>query len=158
MSAEDKAKALAEARIKDSRCPVCGKPVFHPTDGGLGGTCKGHIGKIRQHANEASAVPEGWLKMSFVCRSLEAKGFKTAAIVKACGGDATTDQVLDEVFRPTYVGKRKYLHPDVLVKGPALLKKAQEAKPVSKPAEKGDKPASGGTDTANALKAVVKGK
>jgi hypothetical protein len=148
---------LAEKRIKESRCPICGKPVFRPKDGGLGSTCMEHQGKIRKHATEANAIPEGFVKMSQVCRHLEGKGFKTSEIVRACGGDATTAPVLDDIFRPVYVGKRKYLHPDCLTsKAEALLKKAREAKPVEKSSDKPDaKPASKGVDTANALKKAV---
>jgi hypothetical protein len=147
---------LAEKRIKESRCPICGKPVFRPKDGGLGSTCQEHQGKLRQHATEAQAVPEGFLKMSLVCRTLEDKGFKTSEIVRACGGDAATAPVLNEIFRPVYVGKRKYLDPRTITDGVAMLTKAREVKPVEKSSDKADaKPASKGVDTANALKKVV---
>ena len=99
--------------------------------------------------------------MSKVCRAADAAGIGTAAIVKAAGGDACTEDVLDPVFKVVYVGRGKWMNPEVLTKGFNLLKRlaaeraagktAKTEKPAGKPA---DKPVV--ADVANALKAVVK--
>jgi hypothetical protein len=64
--------------------------------------------------------------MSKVCRALEALGFTTKEIVDACGGDACTDPILAPVFQVVYVGRRKFLAPEVLTDGPALLSGAKK--------------------------------
>jgi len=151
-------------RIAEGRCPKCGKPVFRPNGDGVGSTCAAHEGKLFRTAVQATEVPEGWLGMSKVCRALETQyGFRTGEIVRACGGDACTEPTLGDIFVVTYVGKRKFLNPVILVDGPAMLLKAREdakAEIVATNAKaasgKGQSDASTGTDTANALKAVVK--
>jgi hypothetical protein len=147
---------LPKPKFGPGRCQICGKPIVAST-GEVGDTCKGHIGHIREFATEAAAIPEGYIGMSKVCIAFINAGFRLADIMKACGNDATTAPVLDEVFRPCYVGKRKYLNPAVLTKGMELLRahlnSASETKVVA-PA-KADKAVA---DTANALRkhAVVK--
>jgi hypothetical protein len=148
-------------RFGPGRCFRCGKPVIKPAitleDGsGEGSTCADHEGRLRAHANVATVAPEGWLGMSKVCRKLEALGFKTSEIVRACGGDATTEPVLHEVFRPVYVGNRKFLDPQVLIIGVDLLKGARTAPakvPDKAPAKPDAKPA---TAIASVLKTAVK--
>jgi len=125
-------KATA-SKFGPGKCPICGKSVIKPKDGGVGSTCYEHMGKIRATADTVAAQPEGWLRMSKVCRKLEEAGITTSAIVRACGGDACTGPLLDPVFRVKYVGRAKYLHPDVLTTGLKLLK-AGKAEPVVKPA------------------------
>ena len=116
------------------RCIVCKKPL---TSGEEGGTCKAHEGKIRLFASVAASVPEGFIGMSKVCRKYEEAGFTTRQIVTACGGDACTFAPLTGedpkgLFWVTYVGNRKFLHPDILVKGVELLKKAVAVEPAVK--------------------------
>jgi hypothetical protein len=112
-----------------ARCLVCKKPL---TSGDIGGTCSAHQGKIRLFANTATIVPEGFLKMSVVCRAYEKAGFTTRQIVKACGGDACTEQPFGGedpkgLFYVTYVGNRKYLAPAILTTGMEQFKKATAA-------------------------------
>lgn len=109
----------------EGRCTICGKVVWKAdAETGAGDTCKAHIGKIRQFATESTEAPEGWVRMSKVCRAAEAAGFTTSAIVKAAGGDAATDPLLDPMFRVVYVGRAKYMDPRVLTEGFAIMKKA----------------------------------
>ena len=115
----------------ENRCKICGKPLTRQA-GDIGKTCKDHEGKIRKTAKVADAIPQGFLLMSDVCRKANTVGISTSRVVKACGGDACTEPVLDKVFEVTYVKSRKYLHPDVISKGFALLKKAAEEKPAQK--------------------------
>ena len=144
-----------KSKFGPGRCQICGKPIVAST-GDIGGTCKGHIGHIQEFAASAAAVPEGYIGMSKVCRAYEAAGFTTRQIVDACGKDACTAPVLDPIFRPVYVGKRKFLNPLVMTKGMELLRAA-----LSVEVPKAEKPKN--TDktvakTAQALKAhaVVK--
>jgi hypothetical protein len=134
-----------------NKCTICGKPV---TGAEIGKTCEAHKGKLQAHADHAASVPEGWLGMSKVCRAFEAAGFKTSEIVKAAGGDAATQPVLDPMFKVVYVGRRKYMNPLVLTKGMELLKATKVAKAEAKPAKVEEKPAVNAT--ANAIKQAVK--
>lgn len=140
-----------------NKCAICGKPVFGAE---IGKTCQAHQGKLRAEANVAEKAPEGWVRMSKVCDAAEKAGLKRGDIVNAAGGDAATKPVLDEIFRVVYVGKAKYMNPEVLTKGIALLKqsKAQRAEAKAKPAEtKAPAKAEAKVEaTANALKQAVK--
>jgi hypothetical protein len=120
---------MVSQKYEGNKCTVCGKPL---TRGEVGDTCKNHEGKLRISAEEVSVAPEGWLKMSDVCRLAEEKGLKTSQIVNASGGDACTKPILDPVFKVAYMGKRKYMNPDVITKGFQLLKAHLAEKP-SKP-------------------------
>lgn len=135
-----------------NKCEICGKPVTGST---IGKTCEAHRGKLRAHATVAETVPEGWVRMSKVCRAFEAAGFKTNQIVKAAGGDAATQPVLDDVFRVVYVGRAKYMAPEVLTKGLALLKEHTAQQAESKPAPKAEAKTEVKA-TANAIKQAVK--
>lgn len=122
----------AEVWRAQGKCPTCGKPVLRPKDGGLGSTCAEHAGKLRQGAASANAIPTGYIKMSDMCRKLEKAGFTTSFIVRACGGDATVGQPVHEMFRPVYVGSRKFMDPrTVTEEGIKILKAAQ--KPAATP-------------------------
>jgi hypothetical protein len=117
-----------------ARCSICKKPL---TNGEIGGTCSAHIGKIRLYANVATAIPEGFIGMSKVCRAFEKAGFTTRQIVAACGSDACTTLPLSGedpkgLFYVTYVGSRKFLHPDIMTKGIEMLKKAAAVEPAAK--------------------------
>lgn len=148
----------AEQWAKDGRCTICGKPVSKTHEEGEGDTCHEHIGKLRQNSTSAGTPPEGWVRMSQVCRKAEAAGISTHALVRAAGGDAATDPLLDPMFRVCYVGRGKWMDPRVLTEGFALIKKAALApkvdKPVIKDPPKG--PVKGPTSTADALKKAVK--
>jgi uncharacterized protein YdbL (DUF1318 family) len=113
------------------RCLICGKPLS-PLAGDIGDTCKGHVGKLRIAANTAEVVPEGFIRMSKVCEAANKEGITTSALVNATGGDAATKPVMDPVFTVTYVGRGKWLNPDVLTKGFALLKAHQLEKAETK--------------------------
>lgn len=145
-----------ELWLSEARCPECGKPVMKPKDGGLGATCYEHQGKLRRNASEASAVPEGWLRMSAVCRKAVEQGITISALVTAAGGDAAVDPLLDPVFKVVYVGRGKYMNPEVLTKGFNLLKAKKDA-PKEPKAEKKAEPGQEEhiTDTATALKKAV---
>jgi hypothetical protein len=105
------------------KCKVCGKPLS-PSSGDIGATCKAHAGKLRQSARELDKVPEGWVRMSKVCRAADDAGIGTRAVVKASGGDAAVGPLLDPIFQVVYVGRGKFMNPEVLTKGFELLKKA----------------------------------
>jgi len=115
-------------------CAICGKPLFKDYDGSIGGTCKAHQGKLRQNADESSAAPEGWLRMSLVCRKAVEVGLTIGSVVKASGGDACVDPLLDPIFRVTYVGKAKFMNPLVVTQGFNMLKasRVDADKPVGK--------------------------
>lgn len=102
-----------------NRCKTCGKPLTH---GEQGDTCKAHEGKLRQNADIGEAVPDGWIKMSEVCRKANEAGITTSALVNAAGGDAAVKPLLDPMFKVVYVGRNKYMNPDVITKGFQLLK------------------------------------
>ena len=111
------------------KCKVCGKPLS-PTSGDIGATCKAHEGLLRRSATVADKVPEGWVRMSKVCEAANLNGITTRAIVKASGGDACVGPVLDPIFKVIYVGRGKYMSPDVMTKGfDLLLKQASQPKP-----------------------------
>lgn len=80
----------------------------------------------------ATAVPEGWISMAVVCKAAISEGIKTSRIVAACGGDRAGDDIWDPVFEVKYVGSRKFLSPESMTKGFALLKD-----PLYHPAHKG---------------------
>lgn len=107
-----------------NKCSVCGKPVIGAE---IGATCQAHMGKIRSHATEAAFVPAGYIRMSKVCEAAVKAGLTIRQVVKAAGGDAATQPVLDPVFQVVYVGRGKYMHPDVLTVGFDLLRKAGTA-------------------------------
>jgi len=121
------------SKYPEGRCQFCGKPVLKTDDNGFGSTCHDHQGKLRLGARTADKAPEGYLRMSKVCRALEALNFTTSEIVKACGGDATTEPAIHPLFQPVYVGRAKWLHPDILTKGPDILRNHKKA-PVAKSA------------------------
>jgi len=122
-----------------NKCAICGKPVYGAE---IGKTCAAHQGKLRQHADQAEKAPEGWLRMSKVCDAAEKAGLKRRDIVVASGGDAAVGDVLNDIFRVVYVGKAKYMNPEVLTQGFAMLKahkvqtaEAKAQKPAAKPVE-----------------------
>ncbi len=126
------------SEVKDPNkkvCAICGKPLS-PSMGDIGDTCKAHEGKIRIEAKIAEAVPDGFVRMSKVCEAARDQGIPVSAVVNACGGDATTKPPLDEVFRVTYVGRAKWLNPDVMTKGFALLLRHREEKAQAKEAKR----------------------
>lgn len=107
------------AKSLQNVCKVCGKPL---TRGEIGDTCLSHEGKLRQNADVREAVPENWVRMSKVCDAAVEQGLTINQIVKASGGDAATKPVLDPIFKVVYVGRGKWMNPEVLTKGFALLK------------------------------------
>lgn len=123
-----------------SYCEVCGKPIKPGST--IGSTCLHHQGKIRSHAKELSEVPEGYVRMSEVCTAAKKAGLTINQVVIATGGDAATKPPLDPIFEVVYVGRRKWLHPDVLTKGFDLLRagSAASAKPASPKSPSGAKP------------------
>lgn len=150
---------MSENSKSVNKCAICGKPVYGAE---IGKTCQAHQGILRTHANQAEKAPEGWVRMSKVCDAAEKAGLKRGDIVNAAGGDAATKPVMDEVFRVVYVGKAKYMNPEVLTKGIALLKtsKAQRAEAKAK-APKAEPKAEVAAEaktaaTASALKQAVK--
>jgi len=144
--------APADSKYGSGRCPICGKPVMRPKDGGVGSTCSEHIGKLRQSAQSANSIPEGYVRMSKVCDAAQEMGLTRGSVVKASGGDACTGPILDEVFLVIYVGRAKYMHPDVLTKGLQLLKGGKAPQPAT-----GKAPATpSATSVANVLKTAVK--
>lgn len=68
------------------------------------------------------AVPEGWLGMADVCKKMTDMEIKTSRVVSACGGDRCKDTPWAPVFQVRYVGGRKFLAPEILTVGAALLK------------------------------------
>jgi len=118
---------MVAKKYDGNRCQTCGKPLTH---GEVGDTCKAHEGKIRISAEEVPVAPDNWLKMSDVCRAAEEQGLKTSQVVRASGGDACTGEILDPVFKVAYVGKRKFMNPEVMTKGFAMLKAHQAEKSV----------------------------
>jgi hypothetical protein len=134
----------ATKKYDGNKCQTCGKPLTH---GEQGDTCKAHEGKIRATAEEVPVAPENWIKMSDVCRAAEEQGLKTSQVVRASGGDACTLPIMDPVFKVAYVGKRKYMNPDVMTKGFAMLKAHQAEKPV--------RPVTASAEEASAIAAVL---
>ena len=122
--ASDKQAGKPPAPIEQNKCSVCGKPLSFDKE--IGATCKEHAGKLRKYSVTADEVPEGYVRMSIVCRLANEQGISTPALVRAAGGDAATKPLLDPVFQVTYVGRSKWLHPDVLTKGFKLLKGSEE--------------------------------
>jgi len=108
-------------------CLVCGKPLVRGSKDGMGATCREHQGKIRKYARQAEVAPEGWIGMSVVCREFRDAGIPISKVVTAAGGDACTKPTLDPVFDVVYVGRRKYMHPEVLTKGMKLLSSSAKA-------------------------------
>lgn len=133
-----------------SKCKVCGKPLS-PSSGDIGKTCQDHAGKLRQFAKIAEKAPEGWLRMSKVCEAAVAEGLTISSVVNAAGGDAVTKPLLDPVFEVVYVGRGKFMNPEVLTKGFALLREHQAQK-AKAPASKADAK----SETAGKLQQVVK--
>lgn len=138
--------------MSTSKCQVCGKPLS-PTSGDIGATCKAHAGILRSHADIVDKVPENWIRMSKVCQAAVEQGITISAVVNAAGGDAATKPVIDPVFRVAYVGRGKFMNPEVLTKGFAILK----AKAVAKDAPKtSPKPESAKAEVTGKLQQVVK--
>ena len=142
---------------KEGKCVTCGKDIIKSYDG-QGSTCKKHEGLMRRNSDAAGEPPKGWLRMSDVCRKAVAAGLTIGSVVTAAGGDACTDKLLDPLFRVVYVGRAKYMHPDVITKGFELIRSAKNTpKETVKPAVAPAPKASTVTATASALKkAVVK--
>jgi len=137
-------QVIPAKKYEGNRCKTCGKPL---TRGEQGDTCKAHEGKIRQSADIGTAIPEGWLKMSEVCRKAKEAGLTISAVVNAAGGDAATKPVLDPVFKVVYVGRNKFMNPAVLTTGFQLLKAHQ--------AEKAEKPVAPSTSEAQAISTTL---
>jgi hypothetical protein len=127
-------QVISSKKYDGNVCTICGKPL---TRGEVGDTCKAHAGKLRQSASISDTVPNGYIRMSEVCRQAVEQGLKISQIVNASGGDACTKPVLDPVFKVVYNGKKKFMNPDVMTKGFALLKAhlAEKATKPVKPSE-----------------------
>lgn len=128
---------LAPQAHTEGLCDICHKPIAKgkEVDGLMvGATCFGHIGKVRLYAaGSMSAAPEGYLRMSKVCDAAESAGLTRSAIVTASGGDACANAApIDPVFGVVYVGRGKWLSPDVLTLGFALLKGQVKVKKAAK--------------------------
>jgi hypothetical protein len=143
------ATTSATKKYEGNRCITCGKPLTH---GEQGDTCKAHEGKLRQSADIGTAVPEGWIKMSEVCRKANDAGITTSALVNAAGGDAAVKPLLDPIFKVVYVGRNKFMNPAVITTGFQLLKAHQMEK-----AEKSVAPSTNDVAAiSNTLHSVVK--
>jgi len=136
------------------KCQICGKPLS-ATSNDIGTTCSSHVGKLRQHALIQDTVPQGWIRMSVVCRKANEQGITTSALVNAAGGDACVKPLLNKVFEVVYVKSGKWMSPDVLTVGFAMLKNPDPKPAVAPKAAKVDEAV---TATSSALKQVVKGK
>jgi hypothetical protein len=125
-----------DPRTLPGHCRICGKPISALKGEDIGKTCEGHINKLRKYAKSAESAPQGWLRMSLVCRKARAQDIRISAVVNAAGGDACTKPLLDPLFEVTYVGAAKFMHPDVVTKGFAMLKKQAEQRKIDKEAVK----------------------
>jgi hypothetical protein len=74
-------------------------------------------------------------------------------MVRATGGDRGMNPPLDPVIKVGYVGRVRYLHPDVMNKGIELLKTEGFAKTQRKPRVKKEKAAEDGTGPVKSAKA-----
>lgn len=148
----------AQLWAKEGKCVKCGKPIVKSIDG-EGSTCFAHEGKLRRNADSAATPPEGWLRMSKVCRAAEAVGLTAGQVVRASGGDACTDALLDPLFRVTYVGNGKWMDPRVLTLGFDMIRKAAAQPKAEKPKAPTAVPTKAPvSSTADALKAATAGK
>lgn len=141
--------------MEQPRCTICHKPLDSAAE--IGATCKRHQGHLREFANSADKAPEGYIRMSTVCKLAVEAGLTIGAVVNAAGGDAAANNPpLSEDFRAVYVGRGKWLPPSVLTAGFALLKQTREAK-TAQPATPKEKkaPAKSKDDVKAALTAKV---
>ena len=104
---------------------------------------------------QVPSVPEGWLKFSEVGAILREQKLPVSALVKASGGDRGMNPPLDPAFAIVYVGKTRYITPDVLTKGLALLRDPNFARTPHKPRVKKEKIETGPVTSSKLGKTVV---
>jgi hypothetical protein len=100
----------------------------------------------------AEVAPEGWIKLSEVDKVCKVEKIPVSKLVRAIGGDRGMNPPLDPLFEVRFVGRTRYLHPDVMTKGLELLKSETFAKTARKPREKKEKVETGAVKGAKAEK------
>src|SRR3989304_3359066 len=85
------------------------------------GLTKEQILSVRQRLTR-DEVPQGYVKMSEVGDAVKKANIPVSKLVRATGGDRGINPPADPVFQVTFVGRTRYLSPDVLTKGLELLK------------------------------------
>jgi hypothetical protein len=102
--------------------------------------------KARKAQLTLEEIPAGWVKISEVATTCRANGVPISKFVRAFGGDRGMQPVAHELFKFVYVGRTRYVAPEVLTQGIAMLKDPSflKAARVRKPkAEKGEKAETG---------------
>jgi len=107
---------------KGPTCAICGKPLSdeQSLERGIGPLCWARQESgvdLGAHYQEITIeqAPEGWIKLSEVAKTLSENHLvPVARLLKACGGDRALDPVLHERYQVLYVGKTRYLSPEVL--------------------------------------------
>ena len=66
-------------------------------------------------------VPEGWVKVSEVGAKCRVEGIPVSKFVRAFGGDRGMSPPVDPVFAFRYIGRTRYVAPEALTRGTALL-------------------------------------
>lgn len=108
-------------------------------------------------ALSAETPPEGYVKLADVSKACRLAGIPVSKLVRATGGDRGMNPPADPLFQVTFVGRTRYLHPDVLTKGMELLKTSGFAtKPRVKKAKAEGDGESGAVKSAKKARSTVK--
>lgn len=121
--AEKPAKAVKAPKPVDLRpkCAVCGKPLTDPESVklGIGPLCRANgwtAEKVEARMAElrVAEAPKDWIKVAEVHNELVKLDIPVARMVRAIGGDRGMEQPINETFKVVYVGRTRYLSPEVL--------------------------------------------
>jgi hypothetical protein len=118
------------------KCRICGKILTDPDSmvKGIGPECesKGYTPEAiaaKKAELSGETVPEGWIKIGVACDRLREMGIPHTRLVAAVGGDRGMGTLLNETFRPLYVGRQRWLHPEIFSETNLELLKAGARKP-----------------------------
>lgn len=89
------------------------------------------------------AAPEGWIKLSEASDAMRANGIPVSKFVRAFGGDRGMNPPISPEFKFVYVGRTRYVPPEVLTTGIAKLKDPSFMKTTRTPKAKKEKAESG---------------
>lgn len=97
-------------------------------------------------------VPEGWVKLADVSNACREKTIAVSKLVRATGGDRCMNDPVDPIFTVIYVGRTRYMAPEVLTTGLEMLADKEFMPSKRRGRKKSDETAEGEAEEAPAKK------
>lgn len=136
---------------QETTCQYCGKPISQENalEHGAGSRCQElreqgwDADRLAEHkasmsADEVPVTEDGreYVKVAVLHRRLVKEGIPVSRMVRAMGGDRSIDDPAHPHFKPVYVGRARYLHPDTMTEwGFNFLRSMNGRTPTSKDKE-----------------------